>query len=232
VLAALPAIGWCAWRSRRSFGAWLGAVGPFALAAFALVLPWMARNASEVGAFALRTNLAVELRVGNSDAASGHYRRELHPSDSPAEFLRYRELGEARYARWARGEALEWIGAHPLGFLSLSAARAAAWCFGEPPWSDPREDHGRTARADWKSWAKWLVHLATGVAGLAGALAWARARRAPRPILSLVVLVPPVYCMTHVMERYRFPIEPLLVLCAAWLANQLFAGRRAAPADE
>jgi hypothetical protein len=26
-----------------------------------------------------------------------------------------------------------------------------------------------------------------------------------------------VYCITHVMERYRWPLEPLLLLSGAWL---------------
>ncbi len=228
-LAVAPVVAWVAWRARPGFGAWIGAVAPCALGAFALALPWMLRNLGEVGTFSLRTNLGVELRVGNHEGADGRYRRDLHPSHSPEQFLRYREMGEAAYADWALDEALDWIRANPGQFVVLSLRRAQTWWIGEAPWTDPRTKGGKSAREDPLSWIKWIVHGAGGVLGLLGAVAWARARREPRPYLLLLFLVPPVYCVTHVMERYRWPIEPLLVLAAAWLVEHLWSRRRGNP---
>lgn len=221
-LVLAPVVAWVAWRSRPVLGHWLGAVAPFALAASAVALPWMMRNAEEVGPFALRTNLGVELAVGNFDGADGRYARDRHPSHSPAEFTRYREMGEARYAAWAFDEAMGWIRANPGRFLVLSLRRTAAWWIGEDPWTDPRTDHGLRARDDPKAWAKWILHFGVGALALSGAFLWARASAAPRPYLLTLFLVPPVYCVTHVLERYRWPIEPLLVLCAAWLVARWF----------
>jgi len=219
-MVLLPIVGWVAWRSRPKLLHWAGAFAPFLLAAAAVTLPWMVRNAGEVGSFALRTSLGVELRVGNHDGADGHYARDRHPSHSPAEFLRYRELGEAAYAQAASDDAWHWIRENPGRFIVLTLRRTAAWWIGEDPFSDPRLDYGVAARDDPRSWGKWILHLLVGVLGLLGAGFWARADRRPRPYLMAMFLLPPVYCVTHVMERYRWPVEPLLLLAGAWLVAQ------------
>jgi hypothetical protein len=113
----------------------------------------------------------------------------------------------------------------------LSLRRATAWWIGEDPWTDPRTDHGLRARDDPKAWAKWILHASGGILGLLGAAWWARSSRTPRPYLLTLFLVPPVYCVTHVLERYRWPIEPLLILCAAWLVARLFPRFLARPDD-
>jgi 4-amino-4-deoxy-L-arabinose transferase-like glycosyltransferase len=213
----VPIVAWVAWRARPGLGSWAGAIGPCLLATGAVALPWMLRNAGEVGSFALRTSLGVELRVGNHDGADGHYARDRHPSHSPEEFLRYRAMGEAAYAKACSTEAWSWIGENPGRFAVLTLRRTAAWWIGEDPYTDPRLEYGRAARDDPRSWGKWILHLLVGVLGLLGAGFWARAQRAPRPYLLSLFLLPPVYCVSHVMERYRWPLEPLLVLAGAWL---------------
>ncbi|MBL8860692.1 MAG: glycosyltransferase family 39 protein [Planctomycetes bacterium] len=228
-LVLAPVVAWVAWRARPGLGPWLGALVPCALAAGAVVLPWMLRNQGEVGVFALRTNLGVELAVGNYTGSDGRYARDRHPSHSPEEFLRYREVGEARYAADALERATSWIGANPGRFLVLTLRRTAAWWIGEDPWTDPRTDRGLRARDDPQAYAKWILHAGAGILGLLGALLWARAAAAPRPYLLALFLVPPVYCVTHVLERYRWPIDPLLVLCAAWLVARVFPRLLARP---
>lgn len=221
-LALVPIVLWVAWRARPRFAHWIGAVAPFALAAGAVVGPWMFRNANEVGRFSLRTNLGVELAVGNYDGADGRYARDRHPSHSPAEFRRYRELGEAQYVAEASERVETWIRENPGKFAVLSLRRTSSWWIGEDPWTDPRSDRGLAAHDDPKAWAKWILHLVAGVLALAGAATWAKASSTPRPYLLTLFVVPPVYCVTHVLERYRWPIEPVLILCAAWLVALWF----------
>ncbi len=221
-LVLAPVVAWVAWRARPRFSLWIGAFAPFALAASAVVLPWMLRNQAEVGAFSIRTNLGVELAVGNYDGADGRYARDRHPSHSPEEFQRYREVGEARYAAEAFERATTWILENPSRFVVLSLRRTASWWIGEDPWTDTRRDRGVSARDDPKAWAKWILHGGIGILGILGALLWARASRAPRPYLLTLFVVPPVYLVTHVFERYRWPVEPLLCLCAAWFVAWIF----------
>jgi hypothetical protein len=106
--------------------------------------------------------------------------------------------------------------------VELSLRRTASWWIGEDPWTDQRTDHGLTAREDPRAWVKWILHGVVGVLALIGAALWARASAVPRPYLMTLFLVPPVYYVTHVLERYRWPIEPVLLLCAAWLVARWF----------
>lgn len=187
----------------------------FSAAAFAIVLPWLVRNERAVGAFSLRTNLGVELAIGNFDGAIGHHSPRLHPSFSPAEFARYRELGEVRYAAARMDEFREWLATHPARFAELCARRALLFWYGVAPPHDVREEEGRRAVDDSKSWIKWVQHASVGILALGGGVVLARRRIEGRWVLGILFLFPLVYCVTHTLERYRFPLEPLLVLLAS-----------------
>lgn len=217
-LALAPVIAWVlASRaandaSARSGAAILTGIGAFALAAFAVVLPWLVRNERALGAFSLRTNLGVELAVGNSDGADGHYQPRAHPSFHAAEFARYRELGEVRYAAVRMSEFREWLAQHPARFAQLCMRRAVLFWYGVAPPHDPRQEDGLHAADDPKSWIKWMQHAAVGLLALCGALIVCARRAEGRWVVAILLLFPLVYYATHMMERYRFPLEPLLVL--------------------
>jgi 4-amino-4-deoxy-L-arabinose transferase-like glycosyltransferase len=189
----------------------------FMIAAFLVCLPWLVRNQRELGAFTLRTNLGIELNIGNNDLARGYPTMSLHPSTNADEYLRYRALGEVPYAAWAMHQAKNWILEHPLRFVVLTVHRAQLVWFGEPPPIDPREEPGVVAASDMKSWIKWVAHMLGGALCLFGAWRLARARTEGRYLLAVLMLFPVPYYLTHTMERYRFPIEPLIVFMVAWL---------------
>jgi 4-amino-4-deoxy-L-arabinose transferase-like glycosyltransferase len=204
-----------------SLGTWSARVRSalcFSIAAFLVCLPWLARNQREVGAFSLRTNLGVEMNVGNNDLAHGYPVMSVHPSTNGDEFRRYRELGEVAYARSTMSAATSWILDHPLRFALLALHRVQLFWLGEPPTIDPRVEPGVVAARDPKSWIKWIAHFAAGLACLAGAWRFAREKIEGRYLLAVLMLFPAPYYLTHTMERYRFPIEPLIVFMVAWLA--------------
>ena len=210
----------------RTWSARWRAVLVFSGAAFLACLPWLARNERAVGAFSLRTNLGIEMNVGNNDLAHGYPVMSAHPSTNGEEFLRYRSIGEAAYARETMSRANEWMVAHPARFGLLTLHRAQLFWLGEPPTIDPRVEPGVVAARDPKSWIKWIAHAAAGLACLAGAWQFARERIEGRWFLALLMLFPAPYYLTHTMERYRFPIEPLIVFAATWLAVRWFDRRR------
>ncbi len=229
VLAALPAILGTELALAERAARWKSAAC-FCLAALALCLPWMVRNGRVLGSYALRTNLGVELRVGNLGELHGRHDTSLHPSHSDAELDRYRAMGEVEYARWSRDESLRWIGEHPARFLLLCGRRAMQFWLGEPPPMDARTRAGRPADSDPNSWFKWAITLATGVAAwVVIAAGW---RRSPtvRVIGAIFLLFPVPYVLTHVSERYRFPIEPLVVALIAAGMGGLSAPREVTPA--
>ena len=212
-IAPVLAAWWCFGRGRLARGA--RATLAFGAAALVACLPWIARNQRELGAATLRTNLGVEAMVGNNDRADGYFQGPLHPSYDPARFRRYLEVGEVAYAREALAEARAWALADPVRFVALSLRRARIFWFGDWPPSDPRREAGLAPADDPKSWVKWATHLASGLACLAGAVVLARRRVEGRALLAILALFPLPYYLTHFLERYRFPIEPVVVLLAA-----------------
>ena len=213
-LAALPGIFAAGSAGERARGA-VRRMSVFALAAAVPCIPWMVRNARVLGSPALRTNLGVELRVGNLGTGSGRHDTSLHPSHSDVELARYREMGEVGYSRWAGEQALAWIAEHPARFAGLCARRAAQFWLGELPFFDARVEAAEVAASDPRAWMKWVYSLGSG---LACWLVLARHRRdvGARAIAAMLVLFCVPYVLTHVSERYRFPIEPVIVATIAW----------------
>lgn len=215
-LAIAPALAWLVTRGaqRREQLVRLAACTG---AALLVVAPWCIRNGLAVGSWNLRSNLGVEFLVGNNDVANGYFQPSVHASYQPKEFERYVELGEKAYAKESLHRALEWMRANPGRWLTLTLRRVQLFWVGDYPPLDPRRDGERSAANDPKSWIKWVQHASLGLASLAGAVLLARRTRGGRMIAVILLLFPVPYYLTHVMERYRFPIEPLLALCAAAL---------------
>jgi 4-amino-4-deoxy-L-arabinose transferase-like glycosyltransferase len=206
-----------AWRRLSANG--LGLAAGVAL----VTLPWIARNASVLGAASLRTNLGVELNAGNNDLADGRMQHAYHPSLEPVETARYLEIGEVAYCAEARERSIAWIRENPALFARVSLRRMQLWWLGEDPFDDPRTEGPMRARDDWRNWVRWVQHAFCGALAIGGAalLAW---RGTPgRMLLALLVLFPLPYYVTHIYERYRFPIEPVIVFLASWLACEAYA---------
>jgi 4-amino-4-deoxy-L-arabinose transferase-like glycosyltransferase len=188
----------------------------FLLALAVVPAPWSVRNFKVLGTAALRPNFGVELRLGNNPEATGHpVPFKFHPSHVPEELALYRALGERDYARDSRARAFAWIRAEPGRFLALCAKRVQYFWLGDLPLADLRKSGSSGAQRDPKAWAKFLAFGALGVLGWIGALRWRGPTRERVLLLGSLAGFGLAYYVTHVSERYRFPIDPLLALLAA-----------------
>ncbi|MCP3916519.1 MAG: hypothetical protein GY711_13255 [bacterium] len=198
----------------------------FGAAALIVASPWMARNALVLGSPGIRTNLGVELMVGNNDTAEGQFNGAVHPAYNAQELARYSALGEHAYAAECSARFRAWARANPGRFIELCGVRCARFWFGRSPFQGiPLGDGSRRAR-DWMGWIKWSLHAAIGLLALAGALLIRGGRPEVGLVRSVLVLFPLVYFVTHVFERYRLPIEPVMVLACVWGVLALVGGRR------
>ncbi|MEZ6015763.1 MAG: hypothetical protein R3F49_11650 [Planctomycetota bacterium] len=219
-LALTPALLWY-WAGPRGLkpGARNGAA--FVAAAALVAGPWALRNLAVLGTPNLRSNLGVELYVGNNDGARGTFNGPLHPAYNDLEYAQYLELGEVPYAAHCQARAVAWAKANPARFARLSLDRAQRFWFGPLPWQPIVLGSGAERRRDWQGWIEWLTHAGVGLLGLAGAC-WARLRPGGATLIrGALVLYPLVYYVTHVFERYRFPLEPVVVASAALLLARL-----------
>jgi hypothetical protein len=170
-----------------------------------VVAPWLVRNWVVLGGFVpLRSNVGLELAVGNRPGVDGRTYSDgfdqVHPYRSDAERARLAELGELAYMREKKQLALTWIAEHPEEFARLSLRRALLF------WLSPGEP----------------LHLPVqALVGLGAVLAWfGLCRRNPlaAQILACALVGAALpYCITHVEQRYRFPIEGLLLLLVCGL---------------
>ena len=169
-------------------------------------IPWTLRNDIALGdVYFVRSNLGLELRVGNHDGADADMevssRRGTlrHPGTQEREARAVRDLGEAAYMRQAKAEALDWIRAHPAAFLGLTARRFGYFWFGRP--GVPTE---------------FAFYIALTLLALAGA--WRILPTADWPTRAAILVVPItfplIYYVVAYMPRYREPIDWLLLLLA------------------
>ena len=222
VLSILPVIWWRLWRrSRGPLSQRLGAVLLVTLVLVIVVTPWVIRNHRQFGRLYLRSNLGVELMLGNSDAAWEDYLAgslsstwaRRHPSVVAEEFERFVSMGEEAYVQEAMDEALAFIVDSPGKFARLTANRVYHFWL-----SDLK------ARSEWSgnltvsvslSWMKKASHLVPILFIILGLAVAVKKRRNIGPLIGTMVLFPAVYYVTNITERYRFPIEPFLVILAS-----------------
>jgi hypothetical protein len=170
-----------------------------------LVLPWTARNYLRFGKlFFMRDNLGLELSVSNNEFAKPLLDDNIkapkyhHPGSSVAEAIKLQGMGEIAYNRERLREALSWIEANPAAFGKLTLLRARYFWF-------PRMQ---------RAWQTMFYGLLT-LFGFCGA--WRAARR--RELAALLLLpvwltFPLIYYLIESADRYRYPIDWMLLLCA------------------
>lgn len=176
-----------------------------------VVLPWMVRNAVTVGAFTPRTCIGMSLWRGNNPAAwkaqDGAFQFNMSPDESPAEGRIFDQLGEVGYDHRCARIAMEFIRANPGKFAVLTLVRARAWWFGQS--SEFSGNLKTKIRLAVLKRIVFLVPLPFLVIGCAAA--WRR-RKSVGLLLAFLAVYPLAYYVSFVMERYRFPTEPFMVL--------------------
>lgn len=203
---------WLAVRSRE--GRFWRHAGAAALVCAVLVMPWMARNRAVMGRWVfVRDNFGFEFHLGNYHGSNGMGWRGLHPAVNPAEYERYRRLGELQYIAQTGRAAREFVAAYPDEFLRLCATRAAAFWDGTSLLFDRRP-------------APWTVATFAGFSLIAlFGLLWATAKRVPGVALFWwIPLYPLPYYITYPQPRYRHAVEPEMLLLAVFFLSSVAAG--------
>jgi hypothetical protein len=190
------------WMKRRGTR---GAVLALALGAAIACAPWAWRNYAAFGElFFIRSNLGLELWLGNHEGASADLwatdgGRRLHPGNSVEEARRVAALGEIEYMRRARDAAVSWARSHPREFLSLTAARVWHVWFGPP---------ARPVEA--------LPVAALTILALVGLIRAFRYLGPPERAALLIPLAgyPLLFYFVGYVPRYTFPLVGILLILA------------------
>jgi len=170
------------------------------VAVFILTLvPWSVRNYRAFHrVLPLRDNFGLELWIGNYEGAT---EAQAYPRAFPLiDPTEYKQLGEVPFMELKMHEGLQFIREHPATYLRFSAYRFLFF------WTEPRG-----------SW--WFVPSLLAWVGMLLAL-----RRDPAPASPyavIMLLFPLVYYATHTFPSYRHPIEPVVLLLAAFALWQV-----------
>jgi 4-amino-4-deoxy-L-arabinose transferase-like glycosyltransferase len=222
---------WLAFRARSQSRPWhetfRHVAASLALAALCCV-PWTARNYSAFHTFIpTRSILGLQLAMGNNATVHDYWLGEGHPIHEQSEREKYIEMGEVPYMQEKEHEAIEYIVSHPAREAHLMSRRFIyIWTAGTP--------YPLRALVRVKSyWFRGvlLFNIALSLLMLWGMI-WLARRRSTYtvPLAVFPLIYPWAYYLTLALPRYRFPIDPIIVLLAGVgaLALARSSGRNAA----
>jgi hypothetical protein len=135
----------------------------------------------------------------------------MHPNDNADEAEKYKRMGEIAYMAEKQHEAFEFVRTHPAETLNFMSHRFAENWLGV---TDSPVDSWSHAPL----YAKGFIFLnsAFSLLCLLGALFAYRARHPDAIPYAFVLLVfPLVFYVTHASLRYRFPMDPIMMVLAA-----------------
>jgi 4-amino-4-deoxy-L-arabinose transferase-like glycosyltransferase len=208
-------------------------IATMSLAMILPLLPWLIRNYSVFDRLMLRSNLGLELRLGNSaDAWSASKARRMepwrveHPVTSRDEFLRYTSLGEVEYMKRAFNEAIIFIRNNPEKFLWLTLQRIGHFWFNDFAKKDEtKKNMGLSFSIAWLAQISYVLPLPFMLYGILLAL---KRKLSSAPLVFFIISIPAVYYITHAgLTRYRYPIEPMIILFASFgLYSLVLAAKR------
>jgi len=229
ILSVFPFLtAWAIWNARRSSLSWVRMAVVVALVFAAAMVPWTVRNYRVFGKFiVLRSNFGLELWLGNNEGVPDTWSPWLHPNDSQDEADKYRRMGEIAFMAEKNREAIAFMRSHPADTLHFIYRRFInTWL----AITDSPVD-------DWAS-SPWFLKGFIVLNVLFAVFTWVGALFANRkdseealPYLTMLVVFPIVFYLTHSSLRYRFPMDPIMMVLAAYgvaYPISLWSGRTAA----
>jgi 4-amino-4-deoxy-L-arabinose transferase-like glycosyltransferase len=177
--------------------------------------PWLVRNWVVMGEMTPRTSVGMNLRLGNDERmwelATGKYDVGRYPSNSREESRQFHELGEVGYDRRCQQLAMAFIRENPGKFAQLVWFRFRGWWFGLGMTTvvTPLDRLATPAM-------RWLTAVAPVLLLVLGCFFAVRNGKPATLVIALVLTYPLPYYLFFVAQRYRFPIEPFVVLLSAY----------------
>ncbi len=174
-------------------------------------VPWTVRNYivfHQVIPF--RSNLGLELWLGNNDQVPDTWSPDLHPNDYAPERDKYVRLGELEYMRQKQSDAIQFMKSHPQDTMRFFWRRFADNWMGT--W-EPIQDGWSKMSLQNRSFL--IANISLSLLSLLGVLLMYREKNQYAfPLATFPLIYPIIYYVTHSSPRYRHPIDPALVVLA------------------
>jgi hypothetical protein len=205
--------GWAIWQSRRASSNWVKFSAATVLIFAICLVPWTVRNYRVFGKIiVLRSNFGLELWLGNNPDVSDTWTPWLHPNDSPEEARKYKQMGEIAFMAEKRQEAFTFMRTHPAETVNFMFHRFVEnWL----AITDNPADAWSATPLYLKAFIvmNFLLSLFT----LLGALFVYRSDPVEGfPYVIVLLVFPLIFYLTHSSLRYRFPMDPIMIILAAY----------------
>src|SRR3954470_18011438 len=212
ILSVVPLLGlWTVYRRYRQARTWKLPMGAAALAALAILGPWLIRNYTLFHRFIpVRSGFGLELYIGNNGYSQRWVNRSLHPNHNDSELSEYERVGEMAYMDHKLQQAKNYIRSHPGWFAWMTGRRiiylwTGYWSLDRAYLKDEPLDPPNI-----------LVNTTLTVLALLGLRRVFR-RDPNLGIRFLIVLLffPLTYYVSHPETYYFRPVDPLIVVLGA-----------------
>jgi 4-amino-4-deoxy-L-arabinose transferase-like glycosyltransferase len=218
---------WACYRSQRRGLGWGLPALVAALALMAVVTPWFVRNYEAFHKVVpFRDNFWLEVYVGNNGDISHSPLNALHPSLNSTEEEEYNRVGELRYMSEKCQQSLEFIRKHPSWFARVTLRRIVHTWTGF--WSLPAHGPFQEPLDPEEPFDPLNVAFCTTLTALVVMGLYLASRRCLAgawPYLLVLLAFPVVYYVTNTDPRYRHPIDPEMVVLAAYACATLLRGQ-------
>jgi hypothetical protein len=212
VLSVVPLLGlWTLYLRYRQNRSWKTPLAAAALAALAVMAPWILRNYETFHHFIpVRSGYGLELYIGNNGYSARWVNSALHPNHNDAELSEYEQTGEVAYMEHKRQQAIEYIGAHPGWYTWMTARRIVYMWTGY--WSFSRE----YLKDEPLDPPNIFVETSMSILALLGLRRVLQRDRALAVRFAIVLaFFPLAYYFSHPETYYFRPVDPLIVALAA-----------------
>lgn len=205
--------GWAIWQSRRASSDWVKFSAATVLIFAICLVPWTVRNYRVFGKIiVLRSNFGLELWLGNNPNVSDTWTPWLHPNDNPEEAKKYKQMGEIAFMAEKQQEAFTFMRTHPAETVNFMFHRFVEnWL----AITDNPADAWSATPLYLKAFIvmNFLLSLFT----LLGALFVYRSDPVEGfPYVIVLLVFPLIFYLTHSSLRYRFPMDPIMMILAAY----------------
>jgi hypothetical protein len=157
------------------------------LAMVLVITPWTLRNLAVFHSLMpIRSNGWAEVYFGNVSF-------DLHPS-GPS--MQYQTMGEAAFVEKTKSDVLRYLVTHPMEFSKLTARRAFSF------WALPGGALG--------------LEFILGLLSFFGAFHATWKSRNGAVLMLVLIFYPVIYYASYTFSRYRYPIEPIMYVLAAY----------------
>ena len=224
LLSLLPFLaGWAIWQARKDSVQW-PKFAAATLLVFALgLVPWTVRNYRVLGkAVVLRSNFGLELWLGNNPDVPDTWSAWKHPNDNMDEAIKYKNMGEIAYMAEKQHEAFVFMRTHPADTLNFMYRRFVEnWL---AITDSPVDFWGNTPLY---IKAFFILNVLLSLSTFMGVMFAYRLRHPQAfPYAMVPLIFPIIFYVTHSSLRYRFPMDPIMMILSVYGVVNLVRLRR------